>query len=98
CHIYTLSLHDALPISYTRRCLTAPPATRNGHAANPRHQTSATPAKRTPYGRRCAPVPVTSNAPTGDQDGTAAWYLHSGTGAQRRSEEHTSELQSRENL
>src|SRR3712207_8895049 len=71
--IYTLSLHDALPISDSR------------------------PASR-PTGRRCrpAPRPCTSVARNG-------WSGTSGTRGSRgrgrcRSEEHTSELQSRQYL
>src|SRR2546430_11979758 len=61
--IYTLSLHDALPISTPRsRRVRGPPAA-----------------------RRCAPCePATSRMPP--------W------GSARRSEEHTSELQSQSNL
>src|SRR5690606_41661160 len=69
--IYTLSLHDALPI-----CCRAISRTSSG-AGGSRAPTSSRsgPATATPY-RSCRPT----------------WPM------QRRSEEHTSELQSRENL
>src|SRR5436309_11229478 len=64
--IYTLSLHDALPIS-------APARARSAHRVAPRRRPRPPPASP---GARARP-------PRGDC---------------RRSEEHTSELQSRENL
>src|SRR5690606_41609715 len=64
--IYTLSLHDALPIFRGRRC--------PGHAAR----------RRPGPGRR----PVRPDRPRSRRDSES----------DHRSEEHTSELQSRENL
>src|SRR5690606_41268294 len=72
--IYTLSLHDALPISIPRPsrtcaggCSTGPPASRRCSSSSATSRASRRPR---------------SSSPTGSQ----------------RSEEHTSELQSRENL
>src|SRR5947209_11168692 len=69
--IYTLSLHDALPISGS-----SPPARR---------------MPRSPRARR-RPTPRATSAPTPDVRGTVQ-----GT-PRTRSEEHTSELQSRQYL
>src|SRR5947209_7989008 len=89
--IYTLSLHDALPISRSRATAaraTARPGssacspTSSGHRA-PRRRTSA--PRSTPSPRAssaAAPTPAASPLPT----------------AGSRSEEHTSELQSRQYL
>src|SRR2546430_15750025 len=63
--IYTLSLHDALPICCWRRPTTPP----------------ASPMTRLPWSGRCKRTPTTANA-----------------SSERRSEEHTSELQSQSNL
>src|SRR5690606_41566441 len=72
--IYTLSLHDALPISR-------------------------------PGCGRCAPVAAVAHAPTRNGRagavsgrGPRAPWARPGRSGSRRSEEHTSELQSRENL
>src|SRR5690606_41881978 len=77
--IYTLSLHDALPIWLARRRTTfgafGVPETRHSGNGAARNSTRAIPATTNP----AAPAMC------------AGWRLH-------RSEEHTSELQSRENL
>src|SRR3712207_7679213 len=70
--IYTLSLHDALPISRSLTSSTTRPAAAPAGVRCSRSATSWTPTKR--------PVPRTSPTSTG------------------RSEEHTSELQSRQYL
>src|SRR5690606_42008794 len=75
--IYTLALHDALPIS---------PPTRPSQG--PALRTTRRPApRRTPLARA---RPLRCRAPGGPPPGPAS--------ASFRSEEHTSELQSRENL
>src|SRR5437868_10453408 len=84
--IYTLSLHDALPISSRRRgnsnARTAPPPPSGSPASAP-----APPARRTPPAARTArPGRASASAP-----GT-------GPASACRSEEHTSELQSRFDL
>src|SRR5688572_32744565 len=76
--IYTLSLHDALPIS---------PACRSGGRCPRRHG----PGRRAP--RRGA-LP-TAAAPAG---GRLGGQPPAGAAVGRRSEEHTSELQSQSNL
>src|SRR5690349_24203213 len=70
--IYTLSLHDALPI-WRRRCV-RPPRAVGGRSRSAGCRT------RPRSGTRCAAGPAAA------------------TGAGRRSEEHTSELQSRRDL
>src|SRR5690606_41465567 len=86
-HIYTLSLHDALPIS-----------PRPGPAS-----------RTTRSGRRCRHVPgpgpcawrshSCSSTPKGTRsDASAGGCWRADRGRAHRSEEHTSELQSRENL
>src|SRR5690606_41836829 len=78
--IYTLSLHDALPICSVRE--------RSGPVR--------------PHGRRCAPRSSTSGCSNRAARGCVPRRCSAGgarpTRACRRSEEHTSELQSRENL
>src|SRR5689334_25057539 len=83
--IYTLSLHDALPISAPpraaagrprRRRRQAPAGARPAHARGPRRA-----GARARHGRR-------------GRAGSAAWRA----GPSRRSEEHTSELQSQFHL
>src|SRR3712207_8787231 len=70
--IYTLSLHDALPISGRRRSPTSRPER---------------PKRRRSWPRRRSPGPW-SSSPAG----------RSGSSRRSRSEEHTSELQSRQYL
>src|SRR3712207_8287829 len=69
--IYTLSLHDALPIS---ACSASPASTRTASA------TCTPPSSRSPW-QPCW-----------------GWTARSGAGHPSRSEEHTSELQSRQYL
>src|SRR5690606_41375097 len=83
--ISSLSLHDALPISASRRRdarrLRAPARARAGAVPAPGHRAH-------PHPRR---LHVARAAPRAARSGNRA-------AAPRRSEEHTSELQSRENL
>src|SRR5207302_11411715 len=83
--IYTLSLHDALPICARRRRPSRPP--------------SAAPRGRA---RNCAPNRVRAWLDHRPRDRLAdslrAPVRPCDAAARRRSEEHTSELQSRENL
>src|SRR5207249_6198473 len=79
-HIYTLSLHDALPISPPARSR-PPPAARRGSSRT--GAPSARRRARAPSGRCAARTPRASAAIPA---------------APRRSEEHTSELQSRFDL
>src|SRR5690606_41694725 len=78
--IYTLSLHDALPISAP-----APGRLRPGAGQPVPRLRAAAHGADGPAGPRHRPPPDHRRPPPGD-------------GARRRSEEHTSELQSRENL
>src|SRR5690606_40975786 len=71
--IYTLSLHDALPI-----CTSTAPRSRDWSTARPRWSRRACPRSRAARSTSAAAARPTSTPP--------------------RSEEHTSELQSRENL
>src|SRR5690606_40746658 len=93
--LYTLSLHDALPLSCSWRPVCAQPA-----ATNIAADSSTTVAAQWKRGR-CGSVIVEAFPGTDERRGSsAARDLH---GARRhsgivRSEEHTSELQSRENL
>src|SRR5690606_40622857 len=90
--IYTLSLHDALPISRagatTRRGRVAT-TTRPARDPRPQRRGARAPATVQPHGRAVRrhvdSLPRTEESP---------WTPPSST----RSEEHTSELQSRENL
>src|SRR5690606_40092301 len=92
--IYTLSLHDALPISYARRWPGESAAT-DGSAAPWRRRQPGTPAAPgvAPHSAGSHPAPVARH---GRETSSGAPY----TCRRRctRSEEHTSELQSRENL
>src|SRR5690606_41400748 len=78
--IYTLSLHDALPIS-TSTSSTAPPSSRSIRSA-----TAAWPAPASPPCSAARPPPGAAPRP------------RAASCRRPRSEEHTSELQSRENL
>src|SRR3712207_7167517 len=77
--IYTLSLHDALPISPSGAWA----------AASPRRTATSTWSSSTRDGRRSPLSPTPSGTRSGTPD--CAWTT-------RRSEEHTSELQSRQYL
>src|SRR5699024_12414340 len=84
-HIYTLSLHDALPISPS----ISPP-------------TPAAPA-RTSAGTRPQPTPPTarssnSSSPPSNANSPTGGIWTASTSTSPRSEEHTSELQSRFDL
>src|SRR5206468_12666151 len=90
-HLHTLSLHDALPISHLRRSRATA------------HCSTGTPCPRDrPSPRRAADVP----AATRDSCGVSApsfpdpsgIYFRSAPKRRPRSEEHTSELQSRSDL
>src|SRR5690606_40176692 len=77
--IYTLSLHDALPILAHAISSTHPTAPRR----------TRSPGRRSPCSRSCS---VTTATPSSrNRSGRSS-------ARRRRSEEHTSELQSRENL
>src|SRR5690606_41283897 len=83
--LYTLSLHDALPISFPPR---RPGACRPERAQHPARRRWPGLADRL----RPRPSARTGRRLAAGQPGTAAAF------AGQRSEEHTSELQSRENL
>src|SRR3712207_8753383 len=78
--IYTLSLHDALPISLRCACATVPPAARA-------FSTAASSTSRA----RCSDKFSSSSSSLGSCNSTPP-------GSVARSEEHTSELQSRQYL
>src|SRR5690606_41224383 len=82
--IYTLSLHDALPISVARR--------HSAECATDRRRPGARPRKGA--GLR---DPSATHARCRETAGAGAGRLPA-AGRHARSEEHTSELQSRENL
>src|SRR5690606_41869522 len=86
---YTLSLHDALPIY--RACRSAPAARpideALGHQDNFSHEQEFGKAER-----------IVRNQHDADTIGQIAEPCNCHQDANRRSEEHTSELQSRENL
>src|SRR5690606_39834373 len=81
--LYALSLHDALPISFDGRRRHRPSPARNPAAA------TAAAAPPSLSGR--AAGPARRNRPL-------RWLPRQARHRRRRSEEHTSELQSRENL
>src|SRR5204863_4305248 len=85
--IYTLSLHDALPISTSRK--------KEGLCSNGACSSLGWPSGWYPSRPRltspCPSRPLGASS-TGPRSGTRA------SGTQRRSEEHTSELQSRRDL
>src|SRR5690606_41623894 len=85
----TLSLHDALPISPSR-----PPVGCRGCALPPASRAMALPGAS--MDRILALSPVLAVRPELPSRHRAGLALRRGAG--RRSEEHTSELQSRENL
>src|SRR5690606_41419828 len=94
-HVYTLSLHDALPIFATPRDVSA-------KECAPFSPPDAMLLPRRTAGQRCHALPV----PTGHRCERNSTNGIRGTESSRdcagprseRSEEHTSELQSRENL
>src|SRR5690606_41626821 len=92
-HIFTLSLHDALPIS--------PAPAARGAAERPRDRGRARPAAR-PGARRDRPVRARLRRAAGGRPRPVTPAPGEGRtldeGRAPRSEEHTSELQSRENL
>src|SRR3712207_8916207 len=81
--IYTLSLHDALPISARSPTPASP-------RARARRRSPPAPTARAPAGR---PWP---RAPTATWAAPTCWTTRAGS--RGRSEEHTSELQSRQYL
>src|SRR5690606_41957760 len=85
----TLSLHDALPISVPR------PRPRRGGGEGPRH---ARPRHRPLARRRARPHTRCADRPPDGARARGSRPRHGPPGLRRRSEEHTSELQSRENL
>src|SRR5690606_40400455 len=92
--IYTLSLHDALPIS-RKRSTPSPPAKRGAaRSSSRRPPLPASPAGGS-FGSLAASRPYPrSAATTASRPASTA----GGRSPDGRSEEHTSELQSRENL
>src|SRR5690606_42058462 len=82
--IYTLSLHDALPILPVGQVAGVVVGHHPAHGTGGRHQVNG--------GQKLRHVPH----PPGKAG--RALLVHGITGQQLRSEEHTSELQSRENL
>src|SRR5690606_41222376 len=92
--LYTLSLHDALPISYSA----TPPACPNCRfASSPSTSSSTAPSPTTRPTRSSPPTSSTCSAPSSSTAPTSA-SPSTATPTGARSEEHTSELQSRENL
>src|SRR5690606_41557510 len=88
--VYTLSLHDALPISVARSgCRLSFRASGQRHVSAADADGGGCANPRQPDGRRGASRPLRRCCDSGEQ---ALQYRRS------RSEEHTSELQSRENL
>src|SRR5690606_40259990 len=94
-NVHTISLHDAIPISLsatTNRVALVRPL--KSGVTPPQGYGSSSPASAPPRaGPSAAPSPGGAGAPTGSN--TAMFSLVS---TNTRSEEHTSELQSRENL
>src|SRR5690606_40676625 len=89
--IYTLSLHDALPISRTRRI----PAEREG----PGGRDGCRQCGLENRSRNRQPTPFPPNLPAvGPGQLRASQQCRGSPIPAKRSEEHTSELQSRENL
>src|SRR5204862_5992050 len=91
--IYTLSLHDALPISPSRSIisgprLTGPPGPYDGRISGPAPGWPWT--RHASYGETC-PTPLRLR-------GSFRVRVPADPGPARRSEEHTSELQSRRDL
>src|SRR5207237_10731505 len=82
CDLYTLSLHDALPISRTCRAAGRTRARASGPARSWRARRAYSPARRRRPQRRSSSLPWPRDSPRGAS----------------RSEEHTSELQSHLNL
>src|SRR5690606_42010471 len=92
-YIYTLSLHDALPIFL--------PSKGNGLVTTATVKIPNSRAISATTG--AAPVPVPPPIPAAINIISAPWivflmFSRSSSAERRRSEEHTSELQSRENL
>src|SRR5690606_41178852 len=90
-HLSTLSLHDALPISDPLAHLLGRSAGRVARLPGPRHRHHRRPRRRVPGN----PPAITQapQAPPSEGD-PEVWRRR----PVKRSEEHTSELQSRENL
>src|SRR5690606_41214050 len=92
-----LALHDALPIYFSSDGpIGRPLAGVNGHRPVPRFRVGIGPAG----GEMLSPnaVPGGAWAPAGTDAGSARARPQRAPGGPLRSEEHTSELQSRENL
>src|SRR5690606_41447707 len=85
---YTLSLHDALPISARSVC---------SSAARPATTCCSPSATRPLRIRTRSPAPPPPSSPTASRTSTTSTARPSPS-TPPRSEEHTSELQSRENL
>src|SRR5690606_41330270 len=88
--LYTLSLHDALPISGVRLADLPVRSSADGRATTSSRRTGARPP-RAARSNQCVPRRRESRRRDGTDRGRAIRY-------RQRSEEHTSELQSRENL
>src|SRR5690606_41005804 len=86
--LYTLSLHDALPISFEAE---------TGHAVHVRRNDHAVPMDRRALAQRIADMQRNRIPLSPSQQGRGQLPVHDCRDT-RRSEEHTSELQSRENL
>src|SRR5690606_40597956 len=91
--LYTLSLHDALPI-YAKNSLNRPIPLPDRQPGNPQQVLDGSGGDSNGGGGKQPTKPSTPN-PSASQGGAEAG---AGTGGAARSEEHTSELQSRENL
>src|SRR5690606_41495296 len=89
-YIYPLSLHDALPISSRPSATSRPSPSPRAKTRGP--VSSSPPPSATPPGSQTAPPPAAGTA-TGTRSSPTDT-----TATTPRSEEHTSELQSRENL
>src|SRR5207253_9558479 len=91
--IYTLSLHDALPI-FTSAVSCESPV----EVAAIRRNESVLPPTPPPPALTVQVLPEADSLPAGDEEPTS-WHVHpEGQLGSGRSEEHTSELQSRGHL
>src|SRR5207237_9478164 len=88
-HFYSLSLHDALPISMTASALSKEPC--NGTSPGQSINTTSFAERATPAGRLLAEAAICVT-------GRSASPAQIAASANNRSEEHTSELQSHLNL
>src|SRR5690606_41719825 len=96
--IYTLSLHDALPISSLRAHTRARATSRPWPVRPPKAATSSRARVTSVKPSKSASVRSSVSTPTLMPWATATTASDEVKESEKRSEEHTSELQSRENL